>query len=59
MKKLAFLIALILCCASALFYGCKKEEPLLPYLSELRENIYEGETDGLKISIHYIFIFLI
>ena len=54
MKKIVVFIALVSFCA-VFFYGCKKEEPLLPFLSELRENIYEGEDNGLKIKAAYGF----
>lgn len=55
MRKITLILALIIFGAAALFNGCKKEEPLLPFLSELRENIYEGETDGFKIKASYGF----
>ena len=55
MKKVIVFFALILFGVAVLFYGCKKEEPLLPYLSELRENIFEGEDGGLKIKAAYGF----
>ena len=35
--------------------GCKKEEPLLYYISELRQDIFEGKSDDFLLKAHYGF----
>ena len=56
MKKfLVFILVFCLLGSLCFFIGCKKNN-LLPFVSELRENIYECETDdGIKITASYGF----
>ena len=55
MKKLILILLSLSLTSVFLFSGCKKEDPLLPYVSELRENIYEGNADGFFIKANYGF----
>ena len=54
-KKICAVIFIftIICCVFD-FNGCKKSENiLLPYVSELRQNLYVGECDGFKVMATY------
>lgn len=53
MKKV-FLCVLTLVAAITLV-GCTKENKLLPFVSELREDVYIGESNNYKLKAHYGF----
>ena len=54
MKKFAFLF-LTFTFPLSLFCGCKKNDVLLPYVIELRENIFLGETEDYTLKAYYGF----
>lgn len=57
MKKLIYGFLLLVFSFTCLSYGCKRQEfSLANYLTELRENIYEGESEHYKIKADYGFI---
>lgn len=54
-KFLGFIVIFCITICSVCFTGCKKDT-LTPFVSELRENVYECETeDGLKLKAFYGF----
>ena len=55
MKKFLFVLWVLTLFPAFIFTGCEKEEPLLDYVTELRENVYEGELDGYHLKACYGF----
>ena len=55
MKRFLFVFWVLTLFPAFIFTGCEKEEPLLDYVTELRENIYEGELDGYHLKACYGF----
>ncbi len=56
MKKILKIIIVsltILCCFT--FIGCKEENPLLPYLSELKKDVFEGQSQNFSLKAYYGF----
>ncbi len=53
MKKPFLLLLLPLCFLFCLFGGCKEENSLSEYVSELRQNIYTGESTTYKVKAYY------
>lgn len=50
MKKIFCLICTII--MSLAVFSCKAEVDLTAYISELRENVYVGEIEGVKITVY-------
>ena len=55
MKKFIFFIISVLVCISNVFFltACTKTSFLLPYVSELRSDVFEGKTNSYTIRAYY------
>ncbi len=54
-RLVAAVSAAVMILFSALFCGCKKESDLTRYVSELRSDVFRGESDKIEVSAAYGF----